>query len=241
MRPKRSSRLSRTSEKQNKRQALVFGIASVALIVILIQFGPLLINLFGNAVYTLRGGDSNDTPITGKELLQPPSLSGIPEATQSANISFSGTAPDSKGIIEIYVNDDLEDEIELNNKSDFNVQNLAIKKGSNSVKARYVLNDKTSPFTPDFTVSYITEKPKLEILNPIDNATFTKADKSIQIKGNTDADNTVTVNSFRAIVDSTGEFEYQLQLNDGENQIVIEARNPAGISTQKNIKVTYQP
>ena len=241
MRPKRNSRLSRTSEKQNKRQAWVFGIATIALIVILIQFGPLLINLFGNAVYMLRGGDASDAPVTGKELLQPPSLSGIPEATQSAKISFSGTAPDTKGTVEIYVNDELEDEVELNKKADFQVDNISIKKGSNSVKARFVLEDKTSQFTPDFTVNYITDKPKLEITNPVDNATFTKADKSIQVKGTTDPDNTVTVNSFRAIVESDGQFSYQLQLNDGENQINIDATNPAGISTQKTLKTTYQP
>lgn len=74
-----------------------------------------------------------------------------------------------------------------------------------------------------------------------EGGTYTKADKNLTVTGTTDPDNSVTVNSFRAIVDTTGKFTYQLQLNDGENQITIEAQNPAGTTTQKQLKVTYQP
>lgn len=241
MRRQRSSRLIRTSEKQNKRQALIFGIATVALLFVLIQFGPLLINVFGNIVYTLRGGDAPDKQLVGKELLQPPSFLGIPEATQSAYISFNGIAPDKEGTIEIYVNDELSDEIELDDSTEFEVSKLRLSKGGNVIKGRFVKNEKTSPYTSEFSVNYISDKPKLEVSNPVDNATFTKADKSIQVSGNTDPDNTVTVNSFRAIVDSEGKFSYLLQLNDGENNITIEAKNPAGATSQTSLKVTYQP
>ncbi len=240
MRRQKSSRLTRTSEKQNKRQAMVFGIGTIALIVILLQFGPSLINVFGNVVYTLRGGDQSDVQEVGKELLQPPSLSGIPEATQSARISFNGAAPSKEGTIEIYVNDQLSDEIELNSVN-FEAEDIGLKKGTNTIKARFVKHDKTSPFSQDYVVNYLSDKPKLEVSNPVDNQTFTKADKSIQVRGLTDPDNTVTVNSFRAIVDSDGEFTYQLQLNDGENQIVIEARNPAGTTSSQSLKATYTP
>lgn len=240
MRRQRPSRLIRTNERQNKRQAMIFGVATLVLLVILIQFGPLLINVFGNVVYTLRGGDQADAPIVGNELLTPPDLIGVPDATQSARISFSGSVPYKEGSIEIYVNDQLSDEIDLDGE-DFEVKGLGLKKGSNTIKARYRNDSKTSAFTEDFTVNYLSDKPKLEVSNPSDNSTFTKADKSIQVKGLTDPDNTVTVNSFRAIVNSEGEFTYQLQLNDGENQIMIEATNPAGISTQTSLKVTYQP
>ncbi len=237
---RRPSRLARTSDKQNKRQAVIFAIATVVVIGLLIQFGPLLINVFGNVVYTLRGGDAETSQPTGKELLQPPILSGVSSATHSAKLSFSGIAPDSKGLIEIYVNDSLEEEIDLEDSSDFSAE-VFLEKGKNTIKARYSVDGKTSSFTEEHIVTYTTEKPKLEVSFPADNANFTRADKNINVTGATDPENSVTVNSFRAIVDSDGSFSYLLQLNDGENNLIIEATNQAGVTTQKTLKVTYQP
>ncbi len=236
----RTSRLARTNEKQNKKQALIFTIGIIFLIGVLIQFGPLLINVFGNAVYTLRGGDKSDSSqVAGQELIQPPVLAGIPDATQSAKISFNGSAPAKNGTVEIYVNDDLAKEISIKDKLDFNVQSLSLSKGQNTIKARFNKEGKTSSFTPDFQVIYLQDKPKLDVTFPSDNATFTKADKTITVTGQTDPDNTVTINTFRAIVENDGKFSYQLTLNDGDNQIIIEAQNPAGTTTQKQLKVTY--
>ena len=236
-----SSRLSRTSEKQNKRQALFFTIGIIAIILVLIQFGPILVNIFGNVVYTLRGGDEREKPITGNQLIQPPSLVGVPTATQSAFITFGGLAPDSNGRVEIYLNDELEEEIDIEDSLDFSVRKIQLEKGSNSIKARFVKGDKASSFSEEYFISYITEKPKLEVDTPTEGANFTKADKNITVSGTTDPDNTVTVNSFRAIVDSAGKFTYQLSLNDGENNLKIEAQNSAGSKTEKSIKVTYTP
>lgn len=240
LRKHRTSRLTRTSEKQNKRQALFFSIGIITIILVLIQFGPILVNVFGNVVYTLRGGDESEKQEVGTQLLQPPSLVGIPNATQSAFISFSGLAPDKDGRVEIYLNDELEEEIDLTT-AEFSVRKIAIDKGLNQLKVRYIKGNKTSPFSEIYEVSYIADKPELEVSNPSDGATFTKADKNITVTGTTNAENTVTVNSFRAIVDSSGKFTYQLNLNDGDNQLIIEAQNSAGSKTQKNIKVTYTP
>lgn len=131
-RRQRSSRLTRTSERQNKRQAIIFAVGIVVVIIILIQFGPLIINVFGNAVYSLRGGDSIDSKVTGSALLQAPILNNVPTATQSATVEFSGTAPDKKGGVEIYLNDELDDELDLNNKADFNVRLQLKKRGQYS-------------------------------------------------------------------------------------------------------------
>lgn len=232
----------RINETQNKRQALFFSIGIVVLLVVLIQFGPILVNVFGNIVYSLRGGDKSDNAqLVGKELLQPPILFGVPEATQSANISFSGQAADKNGTVELYVNDELEDEIEINNTTQFSVKKLYLKKGTNTLKARFLKGDKTSSFTEEYVVNFIANKPKLELSNPQDGQQFTKADKSITVTGTTDSDNSVTINSFRAIVDSDGNFSYLLQLNDGDNTLKITAQNPAGSTTEKEIKVKYNP
>lgn len=238
----RSSRLSRTSERQNKKQAVLFSALFIVLIIILIQFGPFLINIFGNIVYTLRGGDTGDQiQIVGDKLFQPPILSGIPNATNSARISFSGVSTENEGIIEVYVNNELEEEIELSGKKEFEIKNIRLAKGANSIKARFSKGDETSGFGEEHNVSYVTEEPTLEVTFPSDGSTFTRADRSITVTGKTDPDTSISVNSFRAIVDNTGKFSYLLQLNDGENNINVEAQNLAGITARKTLKVTYTP
>ncbi len=234
------SRLSRTSVRQNNKQALYFGVGFIVLLFALIQFGPFFINFFGNIIYSIRG-TSNETPIVGKEILQPPTLFDIPNATQSAYVNFSGNASVDEGTIEVYVNDELEDEIELDGSSDFTAKRIGLTAGSNSIKARIVTKDKTSAFSEEYSVSYIKEKPVLEISNPSNGASFTRADRKITVSGKTDPDNTVTVNSFRAIVDNSGNFSYLLELKDGDNSILVVAQNPAGITNQGELKVTYQP
>lgn len=235
-----SSRLSRTSEKQNRKQTIIFTIGIIIILFVLFQFGPIFINDFGNFVYGLRG-DEEGTSQNVEEFISPPSLREIPEATKESFISFKGSAPESDGIVEIYLNDELVDEIRIGEDLNFDVNDLLLENGQNVIKSRFVKDKRTSSFSPEKNISYIKDKPKLEVSYPGDNATFTKADRSIVIRGKTDPDNTLTVNSFRAIVESDGEFSYQYQLNDGENTLEIEAKNPAGVTEKKTIKVTYQP
>lgn len=234
------SRLNRTSVRQNNKQALYFGVAFVVLIIGLIQFGPFLINVFGNIIYSIRG-DKSEAQIVGKEILQPPTLYNIPSATQSAYVNFNGNSTTSDGTIEIYVNDELEKEVELNGSSDFEAKRIPLTSGENTIKARLVAGKDTSAFSEDYSISYLKEGPKLEVTAPSNGGTFTRADRKINVAGKTDPDNSVTVNAFRAIVDGSGSFSYLLELKDGENTITVEARNPAGITTQTELKVTYNP
>lgn len=240
-RQQKRSRLSRFSEKQNKNQAFKFGLGIVAVITVLLIFGPTIINLFGNVIYSIRGNESDsNSKLIGKEILQPPVLIGVPEATQSSKISFNGTVNENKGIVEIYVNDDLSQEISIEDNK-FEASSISLQKGKNLIKSRWIIDNETSPFTEEYEVNFLADKPKLEVSFPQDGATYTKADKNITVQGTTDPDNSVSVNSFRAIVESDGSFNYLLQLNDGENTLLVEAQNPAGVTTQKQIKVTYNP
>lgn len=235
------TRLSRTSEKQNKKQTLYFTIATILIIGALLQFGPTLVNTFGNIIYTFRGNTEEKDQINGSVLINPPILRDIPSASQESLISFKGTAPDKNGTVEIYVNDELADEVKIGDNTIFDVKDIVLASGNNLIKSRFVKKDKTSSFSDTVVVSYLKEKPKLEVSTPSDNSNFTKADKNIAVKGKTDPDNTVNVNGFRAIVEADGEFSYQLQLNDGENIINIEAHNPAGATTLTTLKVNYTP
>jgi len=241
MRRRVSSRLNRTSEKQNKRQAFLFTAGFILLIVALFQFGPFFINVFGNLVFSIRGDGREDTHLIGQEVLSPPILIDVQEATQSAYMNISGTISQSEAIVEVYLNDELYKEIKVADDNTFEIKNMVLKSGYNSVKARTVKDEKTSAFSKDYSITYIKDKPKLEVSVPSNNQTFTKADKTITVTGNTDADNSVTINGFKAIVESGGKFTYALSLNDGDNTVVIEAINPAGTAERRELKVTYTP
>lgn len=241
MRRRVSSRLNRTSEKQNKRQAFLFTAGFILLIVALFQFGPFFINVFGNLVFTIRGDGKEDTQLVGQEVLSPPALVDVQEATQSAYMNIAGTTNQKDVTVEVYLNDDLYKEIKVTDEAAFEIKNMILKPGQNTVKARTVKDEKTSAFSKDYLITYIKDKPKLEVSVPANNQTFTKADKTITVTGNTDADNSVTVNGFKAIVESGGKFTYALLLNDGDNAVVVEAVNPAGTVERRELKVTYTP
>lgn len=236
-----STRLTRTTERQNKKQTVYFTIGTLVLIIALIQFGPIIINLFGNVIYSIRGNTDTQAQLTGNALIQPPVIYNIPDATQSEHIPLKGRSPEKDGIVEIYVNDDLEKEIEIGKNVDFEIEEIPLKLGQNIIKTRFIKKDSSSAFSANYIISYIKEKPSLELIFPTDGSTFTRADKSITVRGKTEPENIITINSFRAIIDPDGDFSYQVQLNDGDNQINIEVKNLAGVTEQKSIKVTYNP
>ena len=219
----------------------MFTVGIFILIFALIELGPFFINVFGGIIFNLRGDGNNTKAIVGKELIQPPILNDVPDATQSAKIDINGTLSSKNGTVEVYVNDDLFREIEVKDSDNFEIKNITLKSGINTIKARTVLNNQTSSFSQDYQVSYVNEKPKLEVSFPSNNQTFTKADRKITITGTTDSDNTILINSFQAIVNSDGKFSYLIELKDGDNQISIVAKNSAGITTQNDLKVTYNP
>lgn len=241
MQKKTSSRLVRTNEKQNKKQIISFIVGIVILLFLLTEFGPMLINIFGNLTYSLRGNQNSTGQITEQQIIGVPTLNNVPTATNSATISFTGVSPDVNGSVEIYNNGNLTDTISVENNTDFSVNGLSLSNGENDITARFLKNGKNGTFTKNYVVQYVRTKPTLSVTFPSNNQTFTRADQSITVAGTTDPANTVTVNSSRAIVNSDGSFSYLVQLNNGDNTITIQATNPAGDTTQQQLKVTYNP
>lgn len=227
------SRLSRRIENKSKKQTYFFLGGILIIVVFLFKFGVPTLEILTNALSRNKG---NNLSVAGKEFLEPPSLI-LPEATNSAILIVNGTAPDDSGEIEIYVNSNLENTMTLDQMG-FNMK-VSLKNGDNSIKARYVKGDKKSEFSEEYHVSFVKGEPKLEISNPHDGDHFTKADQQILVSGITDSENTVTVNGFVAIVDTSGNFTYNLNLSEGDNDIKIAATNPAGNTTTKTMKVNY--
>lgn len=227
------SRLSKKRENQSKRQAYLFLAGIVLIIIFVIFLGVPILEFLTN---TLSRNKGNDAAFTQKEFLGPPTLE-VPTATNSSILIVAGRTSSEEGEIEIFVNSGLEDTITLDD-TEFDTR-ISLRGENNVVKARLVRDGKKSEFSEDYHVRYVKDAPKLEISAPSDGAKFTKADQQIPISGATDPENTITVNGFVAIVNSDGHFTYNLNLSEGDNEVKIEARSPAGTSTIKTLKVNY--
>lgn len=237
----RSSRLTRYAENQSKKQFLLFGVGTIIIIFLLIQFAGPILGIFGDIVFGIRGEENHNAESSQlNEVLFPPILNTLPSATPSAQIDISGTSNYEEGNVILYINNRESDSAKLGSDKKFIFRKVDLKNGENIIKVYYVNGEKKSSFSQEYTVRRSSEKPELEITSPSNGSTFKRADKRINISGRTNANNTVTVNGFRAVVDSKGEFSYLLELNEGDNKISIESTNEAGIKESKEITVKYE-
>ncbi len=235
------SRLARRVQKQSKKQFYSFVVGIIVLIIFLYVAGPFLLTFLGNTSYTLL--HKKEQAVNYKSPIQPPTLDPIPSATPSSTITITGHAFYDQGTLELYVNGSLSDKTTLSGNKDFEIKGVSINPGDNLIKARYVnQNGQNSDFTDESKISYIKDQPKVDISSPVDGAKFSKGDREIDISGTTTpSDNNVTVNGFRAIVQSDGLFSYRYKLNDGDNKIEVVAQNIVGSKAAKTITVSYNP
>lgn len=235
------SRLSRRAVNQGKKQLYTSLGAIAAIIIFAVTLGPTLIGVTGNFIDKITGKSGQQAAIRSDAAVQAPRLDPIPNATPSARINITGRADYQTGKIELFVNGRKTDQAEIYDTQTFEFEDVGLSEGANFIKARVILGDKKSDFSEELSISYTKKAPKLEISHPSDNQKFTKADQQITVRGTTDPDNTVSVNGFIAIVESNGNFTYDLRLNDGENKVKIAAVNSAGNTTEKELTVSYSP
>lgn len=236
----RNSRLTRTSEQKSRKQIATFSIATLVFIVVLFKFGPVVMSGISSLPFFKKQAVITDTT-PDKNTLESPFINSIPEATDSAVIVVSGNSSYSDAEIDLYLNGDLYDSSPLSKDQKFTFDSVRLRAGINTLKAKVKKGDEESDFTRDYTVMYSKGDPKLDTSSPSDGQEFTRGDQNISVQGTTDPDNDVTVNGFKAIVDSAGGFSYYLKLNEGDNTITISATNQAGKKTEKTLKVKYKP
>lgn len=232
------SRLTRRAEKQSKKQLYIYIAGLVAFLIIIVNFGPIIIGFIGNALDAVYP-KKVQTLITSDSTFQPPILDYIPSATPSSNVTVSGRVFYSDGEVEVFINDSLYKRINVDENKTFIIKDVLLSEGENTIKARYRKDTKTSDYSEEIKVSYIKNDPKLDITSPADKTAYSKADQEITVMGNTDPENSVTINGFRAIVDSQGNFSYVLRLKNGDNPIKIEATNSVNRKSTKEISVSY--
>ena len=235
------SRLTKRLEKRSKNNLLISLIGIIFIFFILVKFGlPLLIN-FTLFVSGFKNTNESQNKTASSVFVAPPQLNSLPNATNSAQTIISGNAL-SKQIVNLYINDELIKKTKTKNDGSFVFEDIRLSKGENSITVKALTEDKKeSDFSVPIVISFKDKLPSLLVESPDEKQSFSKDENIIKISGKTDKGIRVTVNDFWAIVDESGNFSYQLPLQNGENTIKIVATDDAGNKTETERKVIYSP
>lgn len=234
------SRLARRLEQQSKRNLIISALGIFVVLFLLFKFGlPLLIN------FTLFiSGLKNSQDTTAEKsvsFVSPPVLNPLPAATNSATVTISGSALQKQTVM-LYLDGGLAGKMKVDKDANFSFEDITLSKGTNTITAKALdEKGKESENSDQITVLLKTDSPQLSIDSPTEGQSFSKDDKTAQVRGKTDPGVKVTVNNFWSIVDENGNFSYQLPLRDGENKITVVAVDEAGNKTEMERKVNYSP
>lgn len=230
------SRLSRKQEKKSIRSALIFGLLTVVLAIGVILLGiPALIKM---AVF-LGDLKSSSIPIETRDTIPPsaPIFTTSLEATNSSDINIAGYGEPGSTII-LFLNEQEAEQIVADNEGLFRTD-INLSQGSNEIYS-YSQDESGNKSAKSATLSitYSNKAPKLEIASPSGEQSSTDKDK-ITIVGATDPQINITINDHLVIVDNNGNFEYPVNLTNGENQINVVASDKAGNKTEKLLTVNF--
>lgn len=233
-----SSHRLRVEEKKVLRKLLVSLAIFVVSIIILIYAGiPLLTKTI--VFLTSFRKENISTNTSEGNIINPPVLDPLAEATNSSTITVTGTG-DKDSTVKISVNDSETAKVLVDKEGKFKIANIRLKEGDNSIVATTLLTDKESSPSQPINIAFKKNPPKLEITAPSDGQKFI-SDKDISISGETDPGNKVTINDRFAIVGSDGKFNFKVSLSGGDNNFKIVATDTAGNQTTVERKVNFTP
>ena len=236
--PMRHSHMNKAMEHQARRN-IIYAVVGIAVIIgLLATFGTFALQKLSDfALNTKEAKEDEKTVETS--LLVPPLLETQNTATNSAEVTISGTVEDGDSV-KLYVNNALAERMDLGDKKEFSFENVTLREGINRIKTKVVKGDKESADSEVIEIEYYEKAPELEISSPTEGQTFNGDQNPILVRGKTAPYARVTVNDRRAIMDSEGNYEYRLSLNGGDNDIKVIAEDSAGNKTEKHVKAILQ-
>lgn len=237
IRRKPRSRLAEIERKKTSRTVFLSLIIILAIGFIAFKFGlELLIKM---AIFL----SPKNQPVVEeqKRLLPAPVINSAPTATNSAQIKISGYASPAANVA-LMVNGNLSGSSIADSDGYFESE-IKLDKGENFVLVKYTdTSGNDSRESQSITVNRDDEFPALTIESPSDGAILHGQDqKTVEIKGKTEPDVSLTVNLRYVSIQSDGMFSHKLGLQEGDNEITVTAKDKAGNETQKKINLRWQP
>src|SRR3990167_1251897 len=225
----------KTEEKNIYRRLAIIGGITVVLLFILWFWGIAFIRIIGTL------GTNNNDSISKPRIeipLQPPSLGDFPEFTNKDKISLSGTtSPQAK--LKLIVNGAEASSTIADTGGNFSFVDVSLKDGINILKVK-ASNSSGEGKETRVLITLDKTKPSLTVISPTNGQGFPKNTTTISIKGKTDPDATVLINSIQAITDKDGNFSYDLSASPGSINIEITASDEAGNAESQKLVVTIE-
>lgn len=230
------SRISKATIKHTRKNIAMMVLGIIAIVTLIVLFG--VAGLQKLTEVAIKDNADEDGAKRETSIILPPTLESEFSATNSADITLTGIL-DKGDEVKLFINGALSDKVKVED-GEFTFEDVTLREGSNSLRAKVVLDGKESGFSDEVKIIFYGEPPDLEITSPADGRTFRSDNNPILVSGKTNQQAKVTVSGHRAIMDSGGNFEYSLNLTHGENDILVNATDPAGNSTEKHVKAILE-
>ena len=227
-------------EEIRQRKRLIFAITgSLGLIILLAVFGFKILIGFSLFMDGVKGTPTQENQNT-KRTIFPPVLDPLPIATKSGALRISGSG-EANLTIAIYVDSVEVKKTIIAGNGNFFVTISPLKDGNHTVQAM-VTDSKgnKSDLTNPVKLVIKSSPPILEVHSPEDKAVISGESNIVKITGNTEEETSVTVNGRFVVVHADNSFSYDYPLSEGEQSLIIEAKDQALNTTKTERKVTYQ-
>ncbi len=171
---------------------------------------------------------------------QKPSLSAIPEATNSAQIVVEGYT-EAEVEAQLFLNQIPDEVVKTDSEGKFHFK-LSLIKGENEVYVK--AKDLAGNESESEKYQIIFDNKPLEILIESPNEGqefFGIGGQKVSIKGKVNKHKVrLDINNLFVGVDKDGKFEAKVKLVEGENVVKLKARDKAGNVAEKELKLFYQ-
>ena len=236
-RRKPRSRLAEIEKRKTSRLIFFSVIIILAIGFIAVKFGlDLLVKM---AVFL----SPKNQPVAQEQklLLLAPVINSAPTATNSAQIKISGYASSMANVV-LTVNGNAGNTPVADDDGYFE-SGVDLEKGDNFISVKYTdISGNDSRESQSITIIRDDENPVLTIDSPSDGTILHGQDqKTTEIKGKTEPEISLTINNRFVSVQSDGVFSYKLGLQDGDNEIIVTAKDKAGNITERKINLRWQP
>jgi len=193
-----------------------------------------------NYAFLLRPSKTNTSSTATQQspqILVDPVLQDLPYATNSASIIINGTTTPEQ-TVDFYQDSEKIDSIKADYEGNFSFQ-IYLKSGENGVYVKSTdMYTKRSKTSKQSTILFLDTPPELRIEENLDGKTVNT--QFVDIKGSTEKEVFVQINSAPVVVRADGSFVYPFKLKEGDNEIKIFAVDVAQNTTDKTIRIKYQ-
>lgn len=221
--------------KRKGGSGFVWGVLAIVLVAVMFKWGlPWFIDVLAGS-----SGPKVSNINPGEDVVPPqiPTLSPLPEATNSANIKVDGyTEADVE--IDAFLNDE---QVANTNSDDRGAFKLEFKLNDGSNKIQVKAKDKAGNMSQSIvkTVNFDRKAADVTVDLPKDGSeVFGQNNQNVTFSGKVSkVDATVTVNGNYARLGTDGGFNLVVRLNQGDNNVLVKATDKAGNMVEKIVKI----